>query len=169
MQTWWSLAHIVEYRYKRSPRLWGHSKPWGTLWHMSRGKVETVHSFTLIHLPPCSKCRTATHYMTSQKSREQTLNRWPAMTNDRKAPQNGMCTFSTVTLHPLNTQTQHVIVVQQDIMSDRRKSCEQWRASARSSPFSSDGAHLRAISCTPRSIMGCPGVLKQVVLRCSEP
>ena len=133
MQTWWSLAHIVEYRCKRSdmagPRLWGHSKPWGTLWHMSRGKGCNSSPSHMVSLAPCSKCRTATHYVTSQKSRGQTLNRWPAMPNERKAPPNGM--FPTGILHQLSTQTQHVTVVQQDTVSDRRKSCEQWRASAR--------------------------------------
>ena len=133
MQTWWSLAHIVEYRYKRSDMAFpdfGVIQNHGVQYGNVKGeRFATIHLLTWSHLPPCSKCRTATHYMTSQKSRGQAINSWPAITNARKAPQNGM--FSTVILHQLNTQTQHVIVVQQDTMSDRRKSCEQTRASAR--------------------------------------
>ena len=63
-----------------------------------------------------------------------------------------------------DTQDQHLHSLYTQVPNDRGG-----RASARYSPSSSNGAHLRAINCTPGRIRGCPGGLKQVVLGCSEP
>ena len=130
-----------------------HGGPWRTLWStgangliwqsqtlgsfktmayiMAHVKGERLQQFTFSHglirpMFQVSHCNTlcAVSKVTWANPEQMACND----KRDESAP-NGM--FPTGILHQLSTQTQHVIVVQQDTMSDRRKSCEQWRASAR--------------------------------------